>query len=68
MADTILLVTWISGRNNTECPKKNPTLVKIKIDNIVLIMISEQNKLHKMYKHLKKAEVLSFLQMVVHFM
>ena len=47
--------------------KKLP-LVKIKTGNFVLITTGEPNELHKMYTYLKKAEGLSFLQIIVYFL
>ena len=52
----------------TGCPKKKRSFVKIKPGNIVLNTTGEPNKLHKMYTYLKKAEGLSFLQIVVYFL
>ena len=52
----------------TGCPKKKRILVKIKIGNIVLIIMGKENKLQIMYNHLEKAKVLSFLHVVVHFL
>ena len=52
--------------------RKSPTTKEAKnqwfsaiFANIVLITTGEPNKLQKIHNHLEKAEVLSFLQMVV---
>ena len=36
--------------------------------SVVLITTGEPNELQKMYNYLEKAEVISFLQIVVHFL
>ena len=48
-------------------PKKR-NLVKIKTGNIVLNTTGKPNELHKICLYLKKAEGLSFLQIVVYFL
>ena len=53
---------------NYRVSQKKPILVKIKIGNIVLIIMGKENKLQIMYNHLEKAKVLSFLYVVVHFL
>ncbi len=45
----------------TGCPKKTEFCV-------VFITTGEQNELKKMYNYLKKAEVISFLHIVVYFL
>ena len=53
---------------NYRVSQKKRILVKIKIGNIVLIIMGKENKLQIMYNHLEKAKVLSFLHVVVHFL
>ena len=48
--------------------QKKRSFVKIKTGNIFLNTMGEPNKIHKMCIYLKKAEGLSFLQIVVHFL
>ena len=48
--------------------QKKRSFVKIKIGDFVLITMDKPNKLQKMYNYLEKAEGLSFLHMVVHFL
>ena len=59
----------------TKLPKITDFVVKLKgksklviFGNFVLITMDEPNKLQKMYNYLEKAEGLSFLHMVVHFL
>ena len=53
---------------NYRVSQKKRILVKIKIGNIVLIIMGKENKLQIMYNHLEKAKVLSFLQIALYFL
>ena len=50
-----------SSGHSTGCPKK-------KFFSVVLITTGKPNELQKMYNYLEKAEVISFLQIVVYFL
>ena len=65
-----MLILFFTNENATKyrVSQKKRSFVKIKTGNIVLNTTGEPNELHKMYTYLKKAEGLSFLQIVVYFL